>query len=243
MENVHRSQNRPWISDKLSVKEFRDNWYQTLASSKCGTKDQFKMTDSEYSDLEEKCGLSAMKCPAQNYIEITKDFNIPEGVDLETLRNRPVLLLCRRCKSHINSNKDHSPPKAYWNNLDPGRIQRELQELTQVEIRLLARIKPFIKILKFDLLLGQYRFRAQAVLFAQDLHEVTEKLPNMLPRPANNLDVVIVTETLENLNISREFSIDRSRANRALKWLVAEYELYKDVVIDQESRMEESDYV
>ncbi|GFX81346.1 hypothetical protein TNCV_2513351 [Trichonephila clavipes] len=54
--NVHRSQNRSWISDILSVKEFRDNWHQTLASSKCGTKDQFKMTDSEYSDLEEKCG-------------------------------------------------------------------------------------------------------------------------------------------------------------------------------------------
>ncbi|GBN09196.1 hypothetical protein AVEN_184281-1 [Araneus ventricosus] len=154
-----------------------------------------------------------------------------------------MLLLCLRCKYHINSNKDHSPRKAYWNNLDPNPIPRELQELTQIEIRLLARIKPFIKIIKFDGVLGQYGFRAQAVLFAQDLHEVTEKLPNMLLRPTNNLDVVVVTETLENLNIPREFSIDRSSVNRALKWLVAENELYKDVVIDQESRMEESDYV
>ncbi|GFR12667.1 uncharacterized protein TNCT_13101 [Trichonephila clavata] len=52
-----------------------------------------------------------------------------------------------------------------------------------------------------------------------------------------------LTPTLENINISREFSIDRPRANRALKWLVAENELYKDVVMDKQSRIEESDYV
>lgn len=86
MEKVHRTESRPWISDKKNVKEFRDNWKKTLASSKCSTKDQFKMTEAEYSALEEKCGLSAMKCPAQNYIEISKDFTIPEGVNLETLR-------------------------------------------------------------------------------------------------------------------------------------------------------------
>ncbi|GBM87988.1 hypothetical protein AVEN_139907-1 [Araneus ventricosus] len=69
-----------------------------------------------------------------------------------------MLLICHRCKNHINSNKDHSPPKAYWNTLDPGPIPRELQELTQAEIRLLARIKPFIKIIKFDGVLGQYGY-------------------------------------------------------------------------------------
>ncbi|GFU99755.1 transposable element Tcb2 transposase [Trichonephila clavipes] len=159
------------------------------------------------------------------------------------LGNKPVLLLCHHCKKHINSNKVRSPPKAYWNNLDLGLIPRQLQELCQVDIRLLTRIKPFIKIIKFDGLLGQYGFREQAILFAQDLSEVTEKLPNVLPGLNNNLDVIVVTETLENLNILRELSIDRSRVNRALKWLVAENELFKDVVINQESRMEESDYV
>ncbi|GFU99745.1 uncharacterized protein TNCV_49611 [Trichonephila clavipes] len=124
------------------------------------------------------------------------------------LRNKPVLLLCHHCKKHINSNKDSSPPKTYWNNLDLGLIPRQLQELCQVDIRLLTRIKPFIKIIKFDGLLGQYGF-----------------------------------QTLENLNILREFSIDRSRVNRALNWLVAGNELFKDVVINQESRKEESDYV
>ncbi|GFV85979.1 uncharacterized protein TNCV_203591 [Trichonephila clavipes] len=91
------------------------------------------------------------------------------------LRNKPMLLLCHRCKCHMNSNKDHSPLKGYWNNLDPGPKPRELQELTQIEICLLARIEPFIKIIKFDGLLGQYGFRAFAVLFAQNLNRVTEK--------------------------------------------------------------------
>ncbi|GFY47552.1 uncharacterized protein TNIN_95821 [Trichonephila inaurata madagascariensis] len=91
-----------------------------------------------------------------------------------------MLLLCHRCKSHINNNKDHSPTKAYWNNLDPGPKPKERQELTRVEIHLIARIKTSIKILKFDGLLGQYGFRAQAVLIAQDLHKAIEKLPNKL---------------------------------------------------------------
>ncbi|GFT80294.1 uncharacterized protein NPIL_246441 [Nephila pilipes] len=161
------------------------------------------------------CEICTKRCypnqVAKCYLTETKAY-LPDE-----LRHRSMLLLCHRCKNHINSNKDHSPPKAYWNNLDPGPIPRELQELTQIEIRQLVRIKPFITIIKFDGVLGQYVFRAQAVLFAQDLHEIAEKLSNMRLRPTNNLDVVVVTETRENLNISREFSIDPSRANRALK--------------------------
>ncbi|GFW37625.1 ATP-dependent DNA helicase [Trichonephila clavipes] len=98
------------------------------------------------------------------------------------LKSKPLLLLCHRCKSHSNRNRDHSPPKAYWNNLNPGPIQIKLQEITQVEMRLPAKIKPFITIIKFDGLLGEYGFRAQAVLLTQDLHEVIEKLPNMFTK-------------------------------------------------------------
>lgn len=64
----------------------------------------------------------------------------------------------------MTSNKTITPSKAYWNNLDPGSIPDEIQALTQAEQRLLCRIIPLVKIVKFTGLYGQYGFRGQAVL-------------------------------------------------------------------------------
>ncbi|VVC96008.1 unnamed protein product, partial [Leptidea sinapis] len=86
------------------------------------------------------------------------------------LTSKISLLLCSRCQTHVTSNKTTAPPKAYWNNLDPGSIPDVIQTLTQV---------------KFSGLYGQYGFRGQAVLFAQDIFEVSERLPSMLPRSAS----------------------------------------------------------
>ena len=121
------------------------------------------------------------------------------------------------------------PAKAYWNNLDPGVIPQEIAVLTQVEIRLLARIIPFMKIVKYDGIFGQYGFKGQAVLFAQDIFEVTERLPTTLPRSPNSAGLVVITESLENLDITREFTISRENVSRAIEWLKANNHLYHDV--------------
>lgn len=72
-----------------------------------------------------------------------------------------------------------------------------IKQLTQSEQRLLSR-KPFVKIVKYDGLFGQYGFRGQAVLFAQDIFEFTETLPNILPRYTDRIGMVVITEHLEN---------------------------------------------
>lgn len=89
-----------------------------------------------------------------------------------------------------------------------------------------------MKVIKFDGLFGQYGFKGQAILFAQDIFEVSEKLPNMLPRSAEDAGIIIITEHLENLNTIREFSIDRKRVYDALRWLITNNPLYTDVIID-----------
>jgi len=86
---------------------------------------------------------------------------------------------------------------------------------------------------KFDGRFGQYGFKGQAILFAQDLFEVTEKLPQMLPRAPTDSRLVIITENLENLNITRQFSVSPPKVYAALQWLVDNNPLYQDVIIDR----------
>lgn len=143
----------------------------------------------------------------------------------------------------MTSNKTIAPSKAYWNNLDPGSIPDEIQALTQAEQRLLCRIIPLVKIVKFTGLYGQYGFRGQAVLFAQDIFEVSERLPNMLPRSSSQVGIVVVTERLENLNITREFTISREKFYSALRWLTRNNPLYRDVRIDKNVQISEQDLI
>ncbi|GIY31477.1 ATP-dependent DNA helicase [Caerostris extrusa] len=133
------------------------------------------------------------------------------------LKQRNCLVVCNRCKTHLSSKKNFAPSKSYWNNLDPGSIPEGI--------------------------FGQYCFRGQAVLFAQDVFEVTENLPNMLPRTTNNAGIVVITERLENINVTRQFSVCRQKVYNALYWLVANNPLYKDVTIDQNVAINEEDII
>ena len=160
--------------------------------------------------------LAISKCGYPNYLP-------------QELLSKDHLLLCHRCKTHLITNKRSFPSKAFWNDLDPGIIPDELKECTQVELRIMSRIIPFIKIIKLDGVFGQYSFKGQAILFAQDVFEITESLPNMLPRTAETSGIVIVLEELENLNIFRELEVNKQRVSTALDWLIQNNPLYKDV--------------
>lgn len=76
---------------------------------------------------------------------------------------------------------------------------------------------PFIKVVKFTAPFGQYGFRGQAVLFAQNIFEVSEKSHYMLLRSSSQVGIVVVIEGLENSNITREFTISREKVYSALR--------------------------
>jgi hypothetical protein len=139
--------------------------------------------------------------------------------------------------------KNFEPAKAYWNDLDPGEVPDVIKQLTQPEQRLIPRIIPFVKIVKYDGLFGQYGFKGQAVLFAQDIFEVTEKLTNILPRSTDSIGMVVITEHLENLNVTREYNISRPRVYAALRWLINNNPLYHDVIIDNHALILQEDLI
>lgn len=54
----------------------------------------------------------------------------------------------------------------------------------------------------------------------------------MLPRSTQEAGIVVITECLENLNITREFSVCREKLFCALRWLFENNPLYKDVIFN-----------
>ncbi|KAG5666268.1 hypothetical protein PVAND_017603, partial [Polypedilum vanderplanki] len=72
---------------------------------------------------------------------------------------------------------------------------------------------------------------------------VTDKLQNILPRSSDDTGLVVITETLENLNSSREYRISRERVYAALRWLIANNPLYHDVTVNDSARLETRDII
>ncbi|CAB3226548.1 unnamed protein product [Arctia plantaginis] len=67
--------------------------------------------------------------------------------------------------------------------------------------------------------------KGQVTLFAKDVVEVAEQLP-LAP---NQVGLVLVVESLENLQRSQEFVVDMNRLYQALTWLMSNNILYRDV--------------
>jgi PIF1-like helicase/Helitron helicase-like domain at N-terminus len=182
---------------------------------------------------EKVCEICLKRC----YFDQVAKFTSAAQSFLPAILQNKELLLCHRCKTHLGKNKQ--PAKAFWNKLDPGVIPDEIKVLTQPERRLLSRIIPYIKIIKYGRF-DQYSFKGHATLFALDIFEVSEKLPEMLPRNSDEIGIVVITESLENSN-PREYQISRERVYNALDWLIANDPLYHDVTINRSARLETQD--
>lgn len=191
---------------------------------------------------EKVCDVCTKKCYPKQVTNLSVQNRPPNYLPCELI-GKGVLTVCHRCKSHLVSKKKDPPPKSYWNNLDPGKIPPELSILSEAEQRLLARINPFLKIIKFSGSYGQYGFKGQAVLFATDIFEVVEKLPTFLPRSTSNTDMIVVTELLENLGKTRNYSVSRENLIAALRWLKENNKLYNDVIINENVHLDEQDLI
>jgi len=77
-----------------------------------------------------------------------------------------------------------------------------IKNLIDMEQRLLSRIIPFVKIIKLGGRFGQSGFKGQAILFAQDIEEISEQLPVV------RICIIIVYEQLENIEQCRQFQIN-----------------------------------
>lgn len=137
-----------------------------------------------------------------------------------------VIITCFRCANLIKKGK--VPTQAYWNAIFLDDIPEVIKNLSDMEQRLLSRIVPFVKIIKLGGRFGQSGFRGQAVLFAQDIEEISEQLPLPIARTG----MVIVCEQLENVERCRQFQVNIQNLSAALSWLVQNNPLYRNVTIN-----------
>ncbi|KAG5666270.1 hypothetical protein PVAND_017605 [Polypedilum vanderplanki] len=201
--------------------------------------EEFNKTINTFCDRN--CDICEKKCyPDQvaTYQNVTPKPYLPQE-----LAEKNIIIVCHRCHTHLKSSKTQCPSKAYWNNMRPGDIPDEIKALTKAERRLLSRIIPYVNVIKFDGRFGQYGFKGQATLFALDIFEVTDKLQNILPRSSDDTGLVVITETLENLNSTREYRILRERVYAALHWLIINNPLYHDVTVNNSARLETRDII
>lgn len=148
------------------------------------------------------CDICRKLCyPNQIYFFTLQSRNL-EYIPLE-FHDRKRILVCYKCKAHLISSKKYCPPRAFWNNLDPGLIPNEILVLSDVEKRLISRIIPFTKVIRLSGRWGQFGFQGQAILFGMDIFEVVDVLPR------KSAEILIITEYKENLNSGPlEYSIN-----------------------------------
>ncbi|KAG5666753.1 hypothetical protein PVAND_014765 [Polypedilum vanderplanki] len=234
LRHFERRENETHEEHEIRLQRLRIEYAQRMASV-----EEFNKTINTFCD--KNCDICEKKCyPDQvaNYQNVTPKPYLP----IE-LAEKEVLIVCHRCHTHLKSSKTQCPSKAYWNNMRPGDIPDEIKALVKAERRLLSRIIPYVNVIKFDGRFGQYGFKGQATLFALDIFEVTDKLQNILPRSSDETGLIVITETLENLNHSREYRISRERVYAALHWLIANNPLYHDVTVNNSARLETQDII
>ena len=133
----------------------------------------------------------------------------------------PSVYLCKRCGDHRQKQaSDFVNDEAYdifgaTNNQLPSAVPDALKSLTNIEQMLISKACPIMTV--FLLKFGQHAGRGHCVALPQDL----QPLATALPRRLRDVDVFVVVsqQGAGSGAIHREFTVNRVRVARALRWL------------------------
>ncbi|RGB26573.1 hypothetical protein C1646_599356, partial [Rhizophagus diaphanus] len=115
------------------------------------------------------------------------------------------------------------------NNMDPGEVPDELQNLTEIEEMLIVRVFPMM--LVYRLRGGQHEYRENVINFPQNVQELARKLS----RHPSSLDVLVIHHHFaSNLEAFRDFRVRHNKVIRVLNWLKENNRYYADIIIDYE---------
>ena len=93
---------------------------------------------------------------------------------------------------------------------------------------LISRVKPFMKIRKAPMFLGQERLEGSVCHFPKNIHEVSDLSKSLMLSMAAN-ENVILTETLETIHKERTFFIRLAKIHTAFEWLYKNNPYYSDL--------------
>ena len=128
---------------------------------------------------------------------------------------------CIRCSRDKNVVKKFSTA----NDMHPGPVPECLQNLTQVEEMLIARVSPIMYIYRKHG--GQRGYKGHVLNLTQDIQSLLDKLPQAVSK----LPVLILRRSGANDTYS-DFTVQRQKVLSALIWLKQNNPYYKTMIID-----------
>ena len=128
-----------------------------------------------------------------------------------------------------NAKEIKKTPKKFFleNSMIPSSVPYELQNLTQIEEMLIARVLPIMRIyIKPG---GQRGYTGHCINLPQNVAE----LATSLPRYPKDLAVIIV-KVKGRENTFRDVTVQKQKVHNALIWLVRNNPHYSDVTINED---------
>ena len=135
--------------------------------------------------------------------------------------------ICRNC--HLNLKREKLPPQAKCNGLSLCKIPEELKHLNPLEVRLISRRIPFMKLVSLPR--GkQLGIQGPAVNVPTDLDTVCEQFPR-LPNECQIISLKLKRK-LEYKTAYMHDYVHPGKVVAALEWLKQNNPLYKDIKIN-----------
>ena len=234
---------------KKLLKEIKKSKKKCKESFEIKNKDLRRMKSDVYDkylhilDFERDIGsLKMTECPCCLSRTLNSDLNPSSSSRLCSLcKNDKKIKIDKNIKSsgkdqrHQYLLKNEMLPVWYkeddlQSRLNPQyHIPSELSELTTVEILLIQRYSAYVPI--FHMSKGHTGMKGHCVCFIQDTQEVC----NELPRKSCNVVKVVKHIDDHGVSMTKNFSVNKSRVLRALKWLKIHHRYYKDIEIKEQN--------
>lgn len=114
------------------------------------------------------------------------------------------------------------------NDMDPGDLPVELQNLSFIEQLLIARIHPIVSLYK--LRRGQFKYTGQVINFPQNVQEVYTSLPQKITDLTG-----VVTVRVDRSDGFKDFHVHKEKVLNALLWLKNYNPFYHDIQISYDN--------
>ncbi|XP_034245757.1 uncharacterized protein LOC117647893 [Thrips palmi] len=114
------------------------------------------------------------------------------------------------------------------NDMDPGDVPEELQDLTVVEQQLISLIHPVVSLYK--IMNVQYKYTGNVINFPQNIQEIATSLPHKIADVKG-----IITVRSVGSEVFKDFKVRKERVRKALYWLKCNNPVYANIKINDEN--------
>lgn len=160
------------------------------------------------------------------------------GIDPNTKPNDNMICdICSNCFSSLNRKKPVTPLFSPANNAFIGDVPKELQNLTIPEEQLISLYRHNKCVIKiqtrtYDASTKQSKINGNVIIFQQNISSIAKILPLSQDSLCDNIKVVFVgSNPPSRVESYRLLRVRRDKVYKALKWLIINNPLYRDIKI------------